>query len=59
MSHMEFGPYRSPCFFGAADARKHRLYLWFRNHSSRRIGVVALLIGVTTALSLILSMRSG
>jgi hypothetical protein len=35
------------------------LYLWFRNHSSRRIGVVALLVGVTTALGLILSMRSG
>jgi hypothetical protein len=35
------------------------LYLWFSNHSSRWIGVVALLVGATTALGLILSMRSG
>jgi len=35
------------------------LYLCFRNHSSRRIAVVALLVGVTTAFGLILSMRSG
>jgi hypothetical protein len=35
------------------------LYLWFRNHSLRRIGVVALVVGVTIALGLVLWMRSG
>jgi hypothetical protein len=35
------------------------LYLWFRNHSSRRTGGVLLLTGVSIALGLIVSMRSG
>jgi hypothetical protein len=35
------------------------LYLWFKNHSSRWIGSVLLLVGVTTAMGLIISMRSG
>jgi hypothetical protein len=35
------------------------LYLWFQNHSSRRMGSVLLLVGVTIATGLIVSMRSG
>jgi len=35
------------------------LYLWFQNHSSRRMGSVLLLIGVMTAAGLIISMRGG
>lgn len=35
------------------------LYLWFQNRSSRRIGGVLMLIGVSIALGLIVSMRSG
>lgn len=35
------------------------LYLWFKNHSSRRVGAVLLLVGVTTALGLIVSMSNG
>jgi hypothetical protein len=35
------------------------LYLWFKDHSSRRVGGLLLVIGVTTALGLIISMRSG
>jgi len=35
------------------------LYLWFQNHSSRRVGSVLLLVGVAIAAGLIISMRSG
>lgn len=35
------------------------LYLWFKNHSSRWIGSALLLVGVTTALGPIISMRNG
>jgi hypothetical protein len=35
------------------------LYLWFQNHSSRRMGSVLLLVGITIAAGLIVSMRGG
>jgi hypothetical protein len=35
------------------------VYLWFKDRSSRLIGGVLLVIGVTTALGLVISMRRG
>jgi hypothetical protein len=35
------------------------LYLWFQNHSSRPMGSVLLLVGITNATGLIVSMRGG